>query len=138
MSDLLSAYLPTTLLLGITFSTVFFKAVYFEAALTVNLTNLLVLTTIFISVMQTLPKTAYIKHIDIWLIVCQLVPFAEVLLITAAEALREPGEGGELLTNHHGQIRRVKVAPNSMPASTGRKVEKSVRRWIIFAGSPFP
>ena len=109
MSELLSTYLPSVLLLGISFATVFFKAEYFEAALTVNLTNMLVLTTIFISVMQTLPQTAYIKHIDIWLIFCQLIPFLEVLLITAAEAMRKPDASGEMTYNHHGHVRNIQV-----------------------------
>ena len=56
-----------------------FKLESFEAALTVNLTNMLVMTTIFTSVMEKLPLTSYPKMIDMWLIFCQLVPFAEVI-----------------------------------------------------------
>ena len=78
MSEMMTTYLPSILLLMITFATTFFKPVYFEAALTVNLTNMLVMTTIFTSVMDRLPTTSYLKMIDIWLIFCQLVPFAEV------------------------------------------------------------
>jgi hypothetical protein len=44
----------------------FFQPAYFEAIVTVNLTSLLVLTTLFISVSNSLPRTAYIKLIDIW------------------------------------------------------------------------
>ena len=47
-NELLTTYLPSLLLLGITYSTTFFKSFYFEAALTVNLTGMLVLTTLFI------------------------------------------------------------------------------------------
>ena len=47
-NELLTTFLPTFLLLGITYSTTFFKPIYFEAALTVNLTVMLVLTTLFI------------------------------------------------------------------------------------------
>ena len=78
MSELMTTYLPSILLLMITFATTFFKPVYFEAALTVNLTNMLVMTTIFTSVMDRLPTTSYLKMIDIWLIFCQLIPFTEV------------------------------------------------------------
>ena len=78
MSEILSTFLPSLLLLMITFATTFFKPFYFEAALTVNLTNMLVMTTIFVSVMEKLPLTSYPKMIDIWLIFCQLVPFTEV------------------------------------------------------------
>ena len=78
MSEMMTTYLPSILLMMITFATTFFKPVYFEAALTVNLTNMLVMTTIFISVMEKLPLTSYPKMVDFWLIFCQLVPFAEV------------------------------------------------------------
>ena len=110
-----------------------------------NLTNMLVLTTIFISVMQTLPKTAYVKHIDIWLIFCQLIPFIEVLLITAAESLRGRDENGEIVYNHHGRTRTIQVTPSpeDEPVIKGQKgsptpflakTGKSTRDWIIFAG----
>ena len=78
ISEIMTTYLPSILLLMITFATTFFKPVYFEAALTVNLTNMLVMTTIFTSVMDRLPTTSYLKMIDIWLIFCQLIPFSEV------------------------------------------------------------
>ena len=78
MSEMLTTYLPSALLLMITFATTFFKPFFFEAALSVNLTNMLVMTTIFISVMEKLPLTSYPKMIDYWLIFCQLVPFVEV------------------------------------------------------------
>jgi hypothetical protein len=92
LTEILTTYLPSILLLLITFATTLFKPYFFEAALTVNLTNMLVMTTIFIGVMQNLPTTAYTKMIDIWLIGCQLVPFMEVVLLTAMELLRE-GDG---------------------------------------------
>ena len=60
MSEMMTTYLPSVLLLMITFATTFFKPVYFEAALTVNLTNMLVMTTIFTSVMDRLPTTSYL------------------------------------------------------------------------------
>ena len=77
-SEMLTTYLPSALLMMITFATTFFKPFFFEAALSVNLTNMLVMTTIFISVMEKLPLTSYPKLIDYWLIFCQLVPFVEV------------------------------------------------------------
>ena len=69
----------------ITFATTFFKHIYFEASLSVNLTTMLVMTTIFISKMESLPPTSETKMIDMWLILCQLVPFIEVVLVTAIE-----------------------------------------------------
>ena len=62
---------------------------YVCEAWSVNLTTALVMTTIFISKMESLPNTSDIKMIDLWLILCQLVPFAQVVLLTAMEDLRE-------------------------------------------------
>ena len=42
--------------------------------------------------MESLPPTSDIKMIDIWLVFCQLVPFAEVVLLTAMEYRREDPE----------------------------------------------
>ena len=50
MNELLTTFLPTLLILCIVYITNYFKAFFFEAVVTVNLTALLVLTTLFISV----------------------------------------------------------------------------------------
>ena len=89
MSEMMTTYLPSMLLMMITFATTFFKPHLIEAALSVNLTTMLVMTTIFISKMEGLPPTSDIKMIDIWLILCQMVPFVQVVLLTAVEYLRE-------------------------------------------------
>ena len=89
MSEMMTTYLPSFLLMMITFATTFIKPFFFEAALSVNLTTMLVMTTIFISKMEGLPPTSATKMIDYWLILCQLVPFAQVVLLTAIEFLRE-------------------------------------------------
>ena len=88
-TELLTTYVPTLLLLIIAYSTHFFKAEYFEASVTVNLTIMLVNTTIFTSKIQELPPTSDTKMIDIWLIFCLLVPFAFALIQTAIECYRE-------------------------------------------------
>ena len=87
-SEMMTTYFPSLLLTAIIFATTFFKPIFFEAALSVNLTTMLVLTTIFISKMEGLPPTSDIKMIDIWLVFCQLVPFTEVVLLTAMEYCR--------------------------------------------------
>ena len=89
LSEMMTTYFPSLLLMMITFATTFFRPFFFEAALSVNLTTMLVMTTIFISKMEGLPPTSATKMIDYWLILCQLVPFAQVVLLTAMEYLRE-------------------------------------------------
>ena len=88
-TELLTTYLPTLLLLAITYATTYFNAEYFEASVTVNLTIMLVMTTIFMSKIEELPPTSDTKMIDIWLIFCLLVPFAFTLIQTAIECYRE-------------------------------------------------
>ena len=89
MSEMMTTYFPSLLLMMITYATTFFKPFFFEAALSVNLTTMLVMTTIFISKMEGLPPTSATKMIDYWLILCQLVPFIQVVLVTALEFLRD-------------------------------------------------
>ena len=100
-TELLTTYLPTILLLLITFITVFFDKALFGDAIAVNLTIMLVMTTIFTSKIEELPPTSDMKMIDIWLIFCLIVPFLEVILRTAIECFTcdcqvcEPKENDE-------------------------------------------
>ena len=84
-TEMLTTYLPTLLLLISAYTTTFFKQIYFEASVTVNLTIMLVMTTIFTSKIEELPPTSDTKMIDIWLIFCLLVPFSFTLIQTAIE-----------------------------------------------------
>ena len=86
-TELLTTYLPTVLLLLITFVTIFFDKDLFADAIAVNLTIMLVMTTIFTSKIEELPPTSDMKMIDIWLIFCLIIPFLEVILRTAIECL---------------------------------------------------
>jgi hypothetical protein len=117
VNELLTSFLPTFLILIIVYATNYFKDFFFEAIVTVNLTSLLVLTTLFISVSGSLPKTAYVKMIDIWLIFAQLIPFVEVLLHTYMDTLRveESDKGREV--NHHGKT--IIVSSDNTGAPSG-------------------
>ena len=85
--ELLTTYLPTILLLLITFVSIFFDKDLFSDVIAVNLTIMLVMTTIFTSKIEELPPTSDMKFIDIWLIFCLVVPFLEVILRTATECM---------------------------------------------------
>ena len=129
MAELLTTFFPSILLTLITFATTLFKPIYFEASLSVNLTTMLVMTTIFISKMDGLPPTSAIKMIDIWLIMCQLVPFCEVVLLTAIEynSGGEQGANGEKqkTINHHGKMRVIKMGESSNDSDNHEKPEKA-------------
>ena len=104
LGTILTVFLPTVLLNVIGHSANYFKAFFFEAVVSVNLTVMLVLTTMFINVSNQLPNPSYIKMIDIWLIFNLVVPFVEVLLHTYKDYLREE-DNREV--HHHGRVRKI-------------------------------
>ena len=99
MGTFLTIFFPTVLLNIIGHVTNYFKPFFFEAVVTVNLTAMLVLTTMFINVSNNLPKTSYIKMMDVWLIFNLLLPFIEVLVHTYMDTLRSDDDRE---INHHG------------------------------------
>ena len=110
MNDVLTTYLPTVLLIIIVYSTTFFRAEFFEANLTVNLSVMFVMTTLFVSVMEKLPQTSYVRMVDIWLIYGQLLPFIQVVLVTYMESCRE---GKFKDTQIKNQIVAISVKPET-------------------------
>ncbi len=122
LATILTTYLPTILLCFVCFSTNYFKAFFFEAIVTVNLTSLLVLTTLFISVFNSLPTTAYVKMIDIWLIFTLFIPFCEVLLHTFIDSLREEYDRS---INHHGKAVKIEPSERVKDSTDGLQPEQN-------------
>ena len=106
-----------------------FATTFFEAALSVNLTTMLVMTTIFISKMEGLPPTSATKMIDYWLILlCQLVPFAQVVLLIAMEYLRQEEQETEETREEHGaETMKAWKLPQAR--------RKGPTKWLISQGS---
>ena len=134
-SEMMTTYFPTLLLTAITFATTFFKPFFFEAALSVNLTTMLVMTNIFIFKMEGLPPTSDIKMIDIWLVLCQMVPFAEVILLTAMEYYRKDHDGKDV--EIYAVFPKVTVATQTndkeekgIPTEPQRRENTCQKRWI--------
>ena len=85
----------------------YFKEFFFEGLMALNVTVMLVLTTMFLSVSTNLPPTAYIKMIDYWLIFNLLKPFVDILVQTYIESLRDNEEEKEPKSNYgwtHGVL----------------------------------
>ena len=128
VNQVLTTYLPTLLLLIIVHSTNYFKDFFFEAVVTVNLTALLVLTTLYLSVAGGLPQTSSVKMVEVWLLATLFVPFVEVILHVYMDSLRED----EREVNQHGVARsvagpgtaataRVQVRPGGLVARRERE-----------------
>ena len=126
VTELVTTYLPTILLLLITFTTIFFDKDLFGDTIAVNLTIMLVMTTIFTSKIEELPPTSDMKMIDIWLISCLVILFLEVILRTTIECLscscdicEEKGaktDVKEMERGERGEVMRVLIGNGSKVA----------------------
>ena len=52
----------------------------FDASMTVNVTLMLCMVTVFTSMLNSLPKTSSVKMIDVWVVFNLMVPFFEIIL----------------------------------------------------------
>ena len=75
---------------------------------------MLVLTTMFINVSNNLPKTSYMKMMDVWLLFNLMYPFIVVLMHTYMDTLRSDDDRE---FNHHGKTMQV--------GDDGKAMEKS-------------
>lgn len=92
---IVSTFSPTLLLLLIGIITLFLDESHFEATIMLAITAMLVMYTLYESASSGLPKTAYLKMIDIWLIFGLVVPFAVFLVEIAAEIIRNRSKSEE-------------------------------------------
>ena len=116
----LTIFFPTILLNIIGYATNYFKEFFFEAVITVNLTSMLVLSTMFISISNSLPKTSYMKMVDVWLLFNLLYPFLVVLLHTYMDTLRSE-EGEE----------NMEQDTSTKTKKDGSKIDKKSRRLAL-------
>ena len=85
---LAATYLPTSCLLLIAIITLYIDDSHFEATIMVSLTSMLVMYTLYQSIAVTLPQTAYLKMVDIWLLFGLMMPFVIFLLEVFFELLK--------------------------------------------------
>jgi len=88
ISQLMTVYIPTALIMIVSYLTTFFNnSKWFGHIITINLTAMLVLTTMLTSISDDLPKTADVKYIDFWMLFSLCVPVFEILLHTVEDHL---------------------------------------------------
>ena len=85
VGQLFITYLPTLSLIAVTELTLIIDPGRFEATIMVALTSKLVMYTLYQSVEASLPQTAYLKLIDIWLLMGLLLPFVIMLILIAVD-----------------------------------------------------
>jgi hypothetical protein len=67
-------------LLVVTEITLFFKTDQLKVSIALTLTVMLVMYTMYQSIIETMTRTAYLKLIDFWLLFCLLVPFLTFMI----------------------------------------------------------
>ena len=77
-----STFIPTLCIIIIAEVTLFIDVRHFEATIMVALTSMLVMYTLYQSISETLPLTAYMKMIDIWLFLGLIFPFIIICVLT--------------------------------------------------------
>jgi hypothetical protein len=110
LSIVLTSFIPTIILNLIGHTSNYFKEFFFEAVISLNVTVMLVLTTMFISISNNLPRTAYVKMIDYWLLFNLFKPFVDIIMQTYMEHLRDEDE--ERTVNQHGKPKEVGATTN--------------------------
>ncbi|XP_063600616.1 uncharacterized protein LOC134776794 [Penaeus indicus] len=84
-TQLVTIFVPTTLINLISFATFCFKWFDFQNRIIVSLTALLVLSTLFGQIADHLPRTSYFKLIDIWFFGSILFSFVIIIIHTLVE-----------------------------------------------------
>ena len=83
--------------------------------------------------MEGLPPTSATKMIDYWLILCQLVPFAQVVLLTIKENLREE----EQEENHVLEKNQIQESEEPKKDNSKADVEENPKEaWAISVIKP--
>ena len=98
------------------FTITIFQPSDFEAIATVNVTTLLVLTTLFISISDALPRTSYVKAVDLWLIANLMIPFFEMILQSLVNMLQTDDE--------YNNDSRLFMAPNQGMKDTNNSTRR--------------
>ncbi|XP_064079627.1 LOW QUALITY PROTEIN: uncharacterized protein LOC135196740 [Macrobrachium nipponense] len=95
---ILNIYIPTFVLLIISYITLFIRTDMFDVRMMGALTVQLVIATLFSQVSESLPKTSYFKMVDVWLLFCIGITFLIIIfhaIIDNAIHKRPSKEGGE-------------------------------------------
>ena len=120
-----STFIPTLCIIIIAEVTLFIDVRHFEATIMVALTSMLVMYTLYQSISETLPLTAYMKMIDIWLFLGLIFPFIIICVLTILDymIIRENDRKNTTLAGSKKQIwnskKTLKLMQIILPTMTG-------------------
>ena len=123
LSIFLTNIVPTITINCIGHTANYFKEFFFEAIISLNVTVMLMLTTMFISISNNLPKTAYIKMMDAWLLFNLSKPFIDIILQTYMEYLRV--DDTDRVINKHGTEQSITSNADNFGVDQGVDMKNS-------------
>ncbi|KAK4301078.1 hypothetical protein Pmani_026748 [Petrolisthes manimaculis] len=86
---IMNVYIPSLLLLVISYLTLYFTPTNFQVRVLASLTSLLVMATLYTQASSSLPKTSYFKMMDVWLLSSIFFIFIIIVLHTIIDRVRE-------------------------------------------------
>ena len=86
---ILCTYLPTCCILLMAIITLYIDESHFDSTIMVTLTSMLVMYTLFQSISDSMPPTAYLKLLDVWFIFGLIMPFIIFIVEVAWELLQQ-------------------------------------------------
>ncbi|XP_063600302.1 uncharacterized protein LOC134776481 [Penaeus indicus] len=92
-----STYVPTFIIVVIGYLVFFFPITNFNERIMVGLTGLLVEATFFSQVNSSIPHTAYMKLVDIWMVFCILTLFQVVVSVVVLHWILEESSRAPLI-----------------------------------------
>ena len=111
---IVSVYGPTLTLLMIGEITLFINESHFEATIMLAITSMLVMYTLYQSASSALPKTAYIKMVDIWVIFGLVVPFITFLVLILIDMMNDNDQENENENVKVGSAIRLEGNPSGL------------------------
>ena len=118
---LAATYVPSALLIIITTITLFVDEKHYGATIMVHLTTMLVMFTLYQSVSDSMPKTANLKLIDIWLLYGIIVPFVTFVVETILILLAANDDQHDNDVKPNPLQTRIDVAPTPENTNTDER-----------------
>ncbi|XP_064089932.1 uncharacterized protein LOC135203933 [Macrobrachium nipponense] len=110
---ILNIYVPTVVLLVVSYLTLFFRASIFDVRMMGSLTVQLVIATLFSQVSESLPKTSYFKMVDVWLLFCIGITFLVIIFHAVIDSILY--QSASLPTTGNTWLANGKSVPEDIP-----------------------
>ncbi|XP_047739624.1 glycine receptor subunit alpha-2-like [Hyalella azteca] len=122
--EIMTIFVPTTLISMISFATFYYKWFDFQNRIMISLTTLLVQSTFFTQVSGELPKTSYMKLIDVWFLMSIIYSFCIITTHVIIEYFHEYNNPTEIAIRNSEQT--FAETPENKP-DYGRTSDRGVK-----------